>query len=193
MKKGEILYNVTDQGAGLNLEATQLLVLDALTKKQTYSASTLNLVVASTPTDILTVKGSATKIIKIYSIEINAIKNTNSSIDILFLLRSTANSGGTSSTINPAKLDSLNNAATTEIRVYTANPTLGTLTSRIKAIKYWIDSGASSVALNSENEYIFEQPITLRGLNEYFCINLNGTTASMTGNQFNITINFTEE
>lgn len=177
-----------------NLEATQVQIKNLLTNKQTYSASILNLVVASTPTDILTIQGSETKIIKIHSIEINAIKNKNASIDILFLLRSSANTGGASIAITPAKLDSLNSAATAIITQYTTNPSaLGTLVSRIKAIKYWINGASTSPIVDSLSEYKFEQPITLRGVNEYFCINLNATTTAMAGNLFNITINFTEE
>lgn len=161
---------------------------------QTYSAAIVGLAVAAAATDIFTLTGSATKTIKIRKVTVSATRTADAKTDLVMLVRSTANSGGTSTAPTRVPHDSLNAAATGTVLAYTANPTLGALVGIIRARKQYIPVAASST-LESETVYVFgeetNQAIILRGVSQVFSINLNGQT--ITGPSFDISITWTEE
>lgn len=161
--------------------------------KATYSTNVIGLSPASSPTDVFTITGSSTKTIRILKFVLTATKTTGSTVDIVILKRSTANTGGTST--NPTKVshDSNDPAATATINAYTANPTTGTLVGNISARKLFVNTAGTG----SSDSYVTEwgirpsKGIVLRGTNEVFAINLNGTT--MSGGNLDINIEWTEE
>lgn len=165
--------------------------VDYNTLKSSYSASIIGLVAANTATDIFTLTGSATKTIRVTRIQISATQTTATANNVVLLRRSTANTGGTSTTPNIVPLDSSNAAATGVVRAYTANPTLGTLVGNLRANKVFISTTTTSP--NTLDWKFGEgcQPIYLRGTSEVLSVNLNGTT--LAGNSFNIFIEWTEE
>jgi hypothetical protein len=175
---------------GIKTSAGSLSVTDS--KEQTYSASITNLGVASTPTDIFTIIGSASKTVKVRKIVFTASKTANAIFDVLIIKRSTANTGGTSTTPTLVPHVSTNSAATAVVRAYTANPTLGTAIGTLKALKAWIIGGVTAAPHILEIDFK-EQPITLIGVAELLSINLNSTGTTVAGNQMNISIEFTEE
>jgi hypothetical protein len=157
--------------------------------KASYASGIVGLNVTNSATDIFTIAGSATKIIRVTRITLTASQTTAAQRDLVLLRRSTANTAGTSS--NPAKVsyDSTNSAAT--ITSYTANPTLGTLVGNIRTRKVYIGT-----ATGNSDEAVFDfgtrpsQAVVLRGANEMLCLNLNGVTSS--GNLIDINIEWTE-
>jgi hypothetical protein len=161
-------------------------------QKATYSAG-FTFTAAGTPTDVVTLTGSATKTIKITRIELVATQTTAAMREILFIRRSTANTGGTTTTITPAKMDTNNPSATAVLVSYSVNPTaVGTIAGTIKQLKSWIP------ATNTQANYLTydfgtrpEQAITLRGTTDIFVINLNSATSN--GNSFDVSITWTEE
>ena len=161
----------------------------------TYCASITGLVAATTPTDIFTITGSATKTIKILCVEVTVTATTAIFYNLIFLKRSTANSGGTSTNPTVVPRDSANPAGTAVVNAYTANPTtLGTLVGNTNSYK----AAAATSASGQSNNIIFvklfdanEQPMTLRGTSQVFAINLNST--SLLGSSFNISITWIEE
>lgn len=162
---------------------------------QTYSAAITGLAVAAAATDIFTLTGSATKTIKVRAVHVSATRTADAKTDLVMLKRSTANSGGTSTTPTRVPHDSTNTAATGVVNAYTANPVVGTLVGIIRSRKQYIPVAASS-ALESEASYVFgsaesTQGITLRGTGEVFAVNLNGQT--ITGPSFDMSIEWTEE
>jgi hypothetical protein len=159
--------------------------------RRVYSAANTAFTAANLATDFFTITGSATRIVRVLRIGFSATQTVLSNVNIQLLKRSTANTGGTSTLRTAVPSDSLQIAATAEVRTYTANPTQGTLVGVMKATRVTIPAPASAV-VNEERLYDFtDRPIVLRGINEVLALNLNGVT--VTGNIFSCFIEFTEE
>jgi len=140
---------------------------------------------ASQPTDVLIIRGSATKTLKIQSIIISAESSLASVLSASIIRRSTAPVGGTSTALIGTPHDILDGVATAAVSFYTASPTVGTIygagngllgcqqlicgnSGAVPAIPVcWNFGGTMDV-----------KPIILRGINDYICINLGGTTYS---------------
>ena len=166
--------------------------------KATYSASITGLASAVAATDIFRITGSATKTVKIRKIGFSGLSSVQIDTAVLLVKRSTANTGGTSTTPTSVSNDSTNAAATVTINAYTANPTLGTIVGNIRShkISFRVSGTGTSVSTTSSPfEHIFgvagEQPITLRGTAEQLSVNLNGVT--VTGANIDIYVEWTEE
>ena len=167
-------------------------------QKATYSACITGLVTATTPTDVFTISGSATKTIKITRLGFTGLQTTSALRDIVLLKRSTANTGGTSTAPVAVSYDSNNAAATAVVTAYTANPTaLGTLVGNMRSYKYPLDANptGTSAVPSTPVEWMFGdkggQAITLRGATQLFCVNLNSVTS--TGDSLDIFVEWTEE
>lgn len=161
--------------------------------KQTYGAGIVGLVMANTPTDVFTITGSATKTIRIKHISCDGIQTATGAVNVSLIKRSTANTAGTSTTLTDVPFDSTNSAATATIRAYTANPTLGTSVGIIHSEKVYVGTTA---VIGDELKLDFTnlsnmQEIVLRGINEVLSLNFNGVT--VTGNNMNMDITWTEE
>lgn len=162
-------------------------------RKATYSAGVSNLAVAALTTDFFTITGSATTIVKVTKITFQSESTANAVPELILLKRSTANSGGTSTTATAVPNDSADAAATAVVRSYTANPTLGTLVGFVRAVKFF-SSGASS---QPAEPVIFEfgnnhsKPIVLRGTGEVLSLSLAGVT--LAGSSLTISIEWVEE
>lgn len=147
--------------------------------KITYAAAA-TFTVAASPTDIFTLTGSATKTIRVVRLTINGTNTGNTNIVTAVTKRSTANSGGTSTTPAAVPLDSNSAAGTAVARAYTANPTLGTAVGDIRIDSAFFPTLASS---NAGTDVIYEfwdaAPI-LRGTAEVLAINLKGTAITGT-------------
>ena len=163
--------------------------------KATYRASTTALASASSATDIFTITGSASKTIRITRLEISGQQTTAAAAQVIVLVRSTANSGGTASTLTAVPHDSNSPAATAVVKAYTANPTTGNLVANIYAGYVFLAApgtatvGSDKVVLDYGNRP--GQAIVLRGTSQVLAVNLNGAT--VTGGAFDINVEFTEE
>ncbi len=159
----------------------------------TYSASITNLGLAATPSDVFTLTGSATKTIRINTITVTATQTTGAIVNVVCLRRSTANTLGGGVVLVAITMDTNNPAATATGFAYNANPTLGTLVGNIRTKKLF--AAATSVVNSDAMVFNFGinngQPVTLRGVNQVFAVNLNSVTVS--GGSFNIFIEWTEE
>jgi len=171
--------------------------------KATYSFAKLGLVPAASPTDIFTITGSATKIVRVTHIEMNGISSAavNTPIDVLLLRRSTADTGGTSTGSPTAVQHDTNDAAVTAtVLAYTANPTTGTLVgTAIRNLKLWLGLSPPTVTDFPEgNTIVWDfgnrpgEGIVLRGIAQVLAINLNGVTTPA-GCSLNISVELTEE
>lgn len=160
--------------------------------KATYSASATGLTVAATATDIFTLTGSASKTIRITKFEIAGTQTTTGVIPVLLVKRSTADTGGTSSTLTGVPHDSLSPTATATARSYTANPTVGTAVGTFRSGKLHASTTLIQPGLLS---YDFgdrpAQAMVLRGINDVIAVNLNSTTVA--GSSFSIYMEWTEE
>lgn len=157
------------------------------------SNDTLFTPTTTNPTDVWTMYGSATKTIKI--LYLGVLWKTGTSNFWYLIKRSTTNTGGTSTSTTPTKLDSNNPAATATILNYTANPSsLGTSQGVIvQAGMYPFATAQSNTYLSAQNvavpaifnasQQMGGQPIILRGTSEGIALNLNGVAGGIGGQQ----------
>jgi hypothetical protein len=162
---------------------------------QTYGAAIAGFAYAASGTDIFTISGSATRTVRIKHISIDGTQTSTSARSVILIKRSTANTGGTSVILTAVPYDSMNSTATAVVRYYTANPTtLGTSIGSFHNEKLIIgatNSADSDALIFSTLDSSSSQDITLRGSNEFLCVNMNGVTSA--GNSMNIDIMWTEE
>jgi len=147
----------------------------------TFFAASTAFTPGATPQDVFTITGSATKNIHILQIAISTTQTTPG-YNVWFLAkRSTANSGGTSSSIAPIAANSNKNSATATVRQYTANPTAGSLFGNIWG--GWVPSpdrapasgaGAAFGDIVVNFEDILGGPVTLIDETEVLSWNFNG-------------------
>ncbi len=188
--------NRVEVGSSFKGEALEVAPIELKdTGMQTFSATAINLTPAALATDIFTIAGNSSKVVKIRKVEIHATQTTSGSVNIVLLRRSSANSGGSSSTITAAVHDSDDVAASVAtVRAYTANPTTGTLQANIRALKQLIPTTTSNFAQPAEilfgESLSLSKPIILRSSSEVFAVNLAGVT--VVGGSFNISIEWTE-
>lgn len=162
-------------------------------KFPSYAASIIGLVPALLPTDIFEIAGSASKIIRVSRIRLTGTRTASTTNDIIVVKRSTANTGGTSTSPTVIPVNSTSAAGTAVVKAYTANPTLGTLVGNIRADKQFLNiagTGPSEV-----REYTFgidgTEHLTLNGVNEMVAVNLNGVT--MGGGNLDIWVTWEEK
>jgi hypothetical protein len=151
---------------------TELLI----SSKPTYSASIVSLTPPATPTDMVVISGSATKTIRVTKVELSATQTLSGTNNFFIVLRSAADSGGTSSTLTNIAHDSNNAAATSVVKSYTANPSLGAAVGTLRAIKMFTPAPGTLTT-----PYIFDftndgidQGIVLRGTAQQLSLNFNG-------------------
>jgi len=171
--------------------------------KATYSAAKVGLVPAASATDIFTITGSASKIVRVTRIEIvgTSTAATAAALDVLLLKRSTADTAGTSTgSPTPVPHDSANPTATATVLAYTANPTLGSIVGTAIRNQKMMLSLATYTATDfpPTNPIVWDfgnrpsQAIVLRGINEVLAINLNGVTPTATAS-FDVMAEWSEE
>ena len=165
--------------------------------KATYVATIFDMPPAASPTDTLVIAGSASKTIKILSIGMNYISQLSlfaggytSALaitpPIYVIKRSSADTGGAATTMTAVPYNSTSPAATANVQMYTANPSLGATVGTIDAVfmsatdgfTMWANSNVSNTAGAFFKIYrapdIGGQAITLHGTNESVAVNLSG-------------------
>jgi hypothetical protein len=163
--------------------------------KNTYRASVTALASAASATDIFTLTGSASKTIRVTRLEISGQQTTAAAAQVVVLVRSTADTGGTHSAPTIVPFDSNSPAASATVLSYTANPTVGNLVGNLFAGYVFLAApatatvGSDKVILDYGNRP--SQAIVLRGTSQVLAVNLNGAT--VTGGAFDINIEWTEE
>lgn len=188
---GTTLRNISTTTAGVVKTELQ-----AATSKDFYSASFRALSPAATPTDMITITGSATKIARILRIIFSATQTTGASQELLIIKRSSLNAGGTSVPFISVPYSSTSPNGTILIRAYTANPAvLGTTLGNLRAIKFFIPAPATA----QNNDYVFDftnsglsSGIVLNTDTEVLAINFNGA-AKPTGLTVNCSVEWSEE
>lgn len=182
-KQSPTVVLVNDQGSPIGSTAT-------------YRVTLADFAPAATATDILTISGSATKIIKITHIQVTADATGAEHIDLYLYKRTAANTGGT--IVNPpvVKYDSLSDAQTAIVNSYTANPSALGAGILIAGDHYQVPAatGNSFFAPPWKEDFGIRnnQPIILRGASELFTFNFAGHVVPA-GLNFYISVEWTEE
>ena len=161
----------------------------------TYAAATANFTYAANGTDIFTITGSNSKVVKIKHISVDGTQTATATRTVSLIKRSSQNVGGTFTNLTAVPYDSFNESATATVRYYTANPTtLGTTVGALHTEKLIIPSTGATVEDSlvwSTIEATTMQDITLRSSNEVLALNFGGVTSA--GNLMNVDVVWTEE
>lgn len=144
-----------------------------------FSSSPLAFTPGATPQDVCTLTGSATRTLSVMRASISSTQTT-AGVNVWTLVkRSTANTGGTSTTVTPVPVDTLSPAATATTLTYTVNPTAGTLAGRY-TVDHVVSPSVTTAGLGVVRHELlangsgFTAPIVLRGAAEVLAINFNG-------------------
>ena len=155
-------------------------------KRQTYSAYKHNLVAPSSATDVFTITGSASKIIRVLELRVSGYQTTAGVINLHVIKRSAANSGGTATTQTATPHDSNNAAATATVQAYSVNPTTLGAAVGTGVVDAWFSLNRSNDQNTAAQVFCFNshggQLPTLRGVNEVLAVNL--VNQSLTGNNW---------
>ncbi|HBC94378.1 MAG TPA: hypothetical protein DCZ10_16130 [Pelotomaculum sp.] len=142
--------------------------------RSAYGYAAVAITPAATPTDIVTLYGSATKTVRVKKVTVSGVATTAGSMDVSLVKRTAANTAGTTTNPTPGKLDSTSDAATATLSQYSANPSaVGTgIAIRNKKLNFGLAGAAGVVEFDfSRNN---DKPLILRGATQGMAINLNG-------------------
>lgn len=161
-----------------------------------YSAAVVGLAVANGATDVLTLKPSGSKKIRLKNIEVSGINSAGTStVDLVLIKRSTLDVGGTSTVLTSIPHDSHYPAAEGIVTTWTANPSsLGTTTGKLRARKLTI---AQQNQVNASNLPVLanfaqdDDTYVAQGTEE-ISLNWNGQTGA-SGAALDITVLWSEE
>ncbi len=183
-------------GVNSTLNAVFTLAYDNGTMKPTFSSTSI-VVPASSATDVCSLRGSATKDVRVRRVLVSGLASVVQSEVIGVVKRSTANTGdGLQPPVVPYdttnSLTRAANAGTAVAETHTVNPTLGTLVGALAdRVITW---GNLSTGVGSGVEFNFGaqgSPVVLRGIAQQIAVNLN-TNTLVTG-QVACTFEWTEE
>jgi len=170
-----------DAALRTDLQGNLLIARVPATSLATYAAAKTGLATAASATDIAVLSGNSTNTVIVTKIMMSCTQTTAGIIDVQLLIRTTADSGGTS-TGSPSAypLDQNNASASSAVLTYTANPTVNDGTARL------IDSYKLGVlapgSVSPADVYIWTpsmgQSIVLRGTAQQAALNLNATTVT---------------
>ena len=146
----------------------------------TYGAGVADVALAASATDVFCVQGSATRIIYVKKIVVNGTATSANKANLLIIKRSTANTGGTASTLTDVPYDSQDPAGTATVKAYTANPTTGTAVGTVASSHSEFAPDGSPTLPSDVSVFDFggdgNKRITLRGTAESLCVNFNAET-----------------
>lgn len=164
--------------------------------KSTYVFASLSYTPVATPTDVVEIKGSATKTVRIRRIRMGGVATAAGNMPIRLIRRSAASTGGGSvlTALTAFKPDTAYAAATATVGTFgTANPTVGAVVGGDggagRAQLPAVSSGVAAVAL----EWKFDvNAIVLRGIAEFLYISMNGA-ALPAGAVFDVEVELQED
>lgn len=182
--------------------ANPLAVTVGSANSPTYAALASAYAAYATPTDLACIWGSASKTIRIqrFSMSVSSTATALQTVD--FVKRSTADTGGTPTTLTATTYDSADAAATASVATYAAAPTLGTTVGTLvtaqgsSTVPTSAPGSLSNCSINvvgiCQTTTSFDKPFVLRGVGEGVCINYRGA-ALTSGFSANVYAEWTEQ
>lgn len=145
----------------------------------TYRYSSTPFTSAASATDMAVCFGSNSKTVYVTNVWVTQAALTAGENIFYLIKRSSATSGGTSSTLTPVPMDSNNPAATGSASTYTANPTVGSQVGIIGNVSVSAESATTTPETLTFNLYHadnFTEAIPLHGVAQCVAVNNNGVT-----------------
>lgn len=147
---------------------------------------------AATPQDWLVIK-STSKSVTVTHISICGIATAPGTVWVNFILRSTADSAGTSSNTVPSNISANNVPPTGSLAVYTANPTAGTSAGVVDTKPLNVGPGGGAGCIFQDYGTRKADPPFLRGAPVSLAINLGGATNLPAGLALSYTVETIEQ
>lgn len=181
-------------GVNSTLQSVFTLAYDNSTMKATYSTSS-SFVLASSPTDVCTITGSATKNIRVRRVIIGVLTPATATTEYVSLIkRSTTTTGGAGDQPTKVPYDSRNTAATAVVEHFTTNGTQGTVVGALIEYLFPVASAAANTTQLVELVYgHLGSPIVLVGAAQQLAVNLSGTSHPSSASRMTCTFEWTEE
>jgi hypothetical protein len=188
-------------GSTIPLQADSVgsLYVDETGRTPTFRASQSAFTpLANAITPFFVIQGSATKVVRVRRVAITwACTTGNSALNLIRLRRFSAISGGTFSVVTPTPDDTLNPASTAAVSQYSALPTVATAYNLGVMRGEYMQWTTNTSSLVAPPNIIWEfgndggQAATLRGVNDWFGIELSAVAAA--GALMTISVMWTEE
>jgi hypothetical protein len=175
----------------------------AAQSKATYFAAN-TFTPPATPTDMVTIFGSASKMVRVISFRITTTNTAAGSQQFFLIKRSAVNTTGTFVAGTAVPADSTDAGATATVGHYTANPgALGTAVGNVNikrvaspvavpATFAGVKEDAGVDLLDNMNNSLLDKPVMLSGVAQGLCLNFNGA-ALVAGQTHAYQIVWTEE
>lgn len=172
---------LADQGGNKFTLAPGLVALPVSSEglKTGYRYAGLGFAPVATPTDIIEIKGSATKTVRIRRIRVGGVATAAGNMPVQLIRRSAGDSGGgmVLTAVTAMKPDTAYAAATATVStIGTANP--GALGAAVGGIagagRAQLAASGSGVAANALEWRFDVNAIVLRGTSEFLYLNMNG-------------------
>lgn len=171
-------------------------------KADTYSASG-KFTPPATPTDLVTIFGSASMVVRVKSIKIGTQNTAAGSQEFLLSKRSAVTTGGTAVAATAVPHDSASAAASATVNHYTAAPTAGAAVGNVNvkrvASPVVLPATWAGIRIDGETEMLpfdpahgTHKPIVLRGVAQGLAINFAGA-ALVSGQVHTYSVVWTEE
>lgn len=166
--------------------------------QRTYEATVVALAPAASATDFLTITGVAGHIVRVTRAECTGTATAVGAANLVALVRSTANSAGTSTSPAAVPADPTDTAAQAVVKAYTANPTVGTSVGPVRAAVLVLTPTATTTIAEDPVNWTFgnnagtRAGVVLRSAAQVFA--LNGNAASFpAGTALNCSLEWTEQ
>ena len=172
-------FRVLDIGSGADGQsgnAAYMYLSDSEAYRATYRAyATFNTFDAA-PTDVVYIRGSATRTIRLKQIVLSGTATAATNVLVQIIKRSTANVGGTPVTITGFSSDSGDDVVTATVQRYTANPTPGTAVGTIDGGRLNLAPAANGSIdrLSFTYNWLNDKAIILSGVAEGLALNFGG-------------------
>jgi len=166
---------------GVNVDPNKSLQVTTEGTAATYGISAVAVTPAATPTDVVTIYGSATKTVRVKNVTVSGLATTAGSMDVSLVKRTEVNTEGTSSAPTAAKFDSADGSATATVAQYSANPTaLGAgVMLATKKLNMGVAGAGGVVVFDFATRN--DKALVLRGVAQGLAINLNGQVVPADG------------
>lgn len=191
---GYFTYNALAQCPGINCVFNQVIAIPVDGIRNTYGSTRQAFAPASSATDIAQLCGSSSKLIRVTKITFGGRATAVTSGDLILVKRSTANTGGTSTTPTKVPYDASAGAAAATFTAYTANPTLGTSLGSVLSQQFTLANLTTGLG-NSDIVWTFgDRPATaliLRAATQ--CVSLSLGQATYSGGLVDVSFEWTEE
>lgn len=150
--------------------------------KPTFTASVVGFAPAASPTDFMSLTGSASKLVRVVDAGCDGTATAAANHVLQAVLRSTADTGGTPTTLTAVEHDPGNNPVATAVATsYAANPTLGTSTSPFGVVRSQ-ELYQSVVSTGAYTPGLFFQPFLSLTSNQSFVLRGAAQTFALNGN-----------